>query len=88
MKAYSFTFGFLFMLALLLFGKVPLLFLLGKVMGAISAEIRPVLFEFAQRVGAPVNNQGVIMIRRRTGWSTTLSASLVVKPVPVNAERA
>ena len=88
MKAYSFTFGFLFMLALLLLGEVPLLFLLGKVMGAISAEIRPALFEFAQRFGAPVNNQGVIMIRRRTGWSTTLSASLVVKPVPVNAERA
>ena len=30
----------------------------------------------------------VMMIRRRTGWSTTFSASLVVKPVPVKAERA
>ena len=27
-------------------------------------------------------------MRRRTGWLTTFSASLVVKPAPVNAERA
>jgi hypothetical protein len=27
-------------------------------------------------------------IRRRTGWETRLSDSLVVKPTPVNAERA
>ena len=29
-----------------------------------------------------------ITMRRRTGWPTTASASLVVKPTPVNAERA
>jgi hypothetical protein len=29
-----------------------------------------------------------MMIRRRTGCDTTVSASLVVKPVPVKAERA
>ncbi len=33
-------------------------------------------------------DRGQATMRRRTGWSTTLSASLVVKPAPVNAERA
>jgi hypothetical protein len=28
------------------------------------------------------------MIRRRTGWPTTASASAVVKPTPKNADRA
>ena len=30
----------------------------------------------------------MLMIRRRTGWPTTCSASAVVNPVPVQVERA
>ena len=36
----------------------------------------------------PRNCINRLMMRRRTGWRSTASASSVVKPVPVHAERA
>jgi len=37
---------------------------------------------------APLTSMSVMAIRRRAGWPTTASASEVVNPVPVKAERA
>ncbi|WP_158579989.1 hypothetical protein [Geodermatophilus marinus] len=37
---------------------------------------------------APLTSMSTMTIRRRAGWSTTDSASDVVKPVPVKADRA
>ncbi|MET8453821.1 hypothetical protein [Streptomyces sp. NPDC005209] len=44
----------------------------------------------ATTVAAPAlpSSISIVAIRRRTGWLTMLSASVVVKPTPVKAERA
>ena len=59
-----------------------------EMMGEEMAEEEMMSEEMAGAIPALPSSMSRRMIRRRTGWLTTFSASSVVKPTPVNAERA